>query len=203
MRTRKIKAEYRELASPRPWWPNPARRMPEGRRETISAEYDFPFLAHAPMEPSIAPSRRAAMAWRCGSVRNFRPADQGAIANHGPQMPEQVKLNTMIAGGGFGRRAQPDSAYLVEASAEIAKDAKVPVKVVWTRGMTSRAATTGQRCITARALASTRRQDRRVGNTPSSARILRRHAVPRRSKRVSMPTLVEGVSDQRPMTSPA
>ena len=46
--------------------------------------------------------------------------------------PEQVKLNTMIAGGGFGRRANPASDYVIEA-VEIARDAKVPVKTVWTR----------------------------------------------------------------------
>ena len=41
-------------------------------------------------------------------------------------------LNTMLAGGGFGRRANPASDYVVEAC-EIAKQVKVPVKVVWTR----------------------------------------------------------------------
>ena len=38
----------------------------------------------------------------------------------------------MLAGGGFGRRANPASDYIVEAC-ELARDAKVPVKVVWTR----------------------------------------------------------------------
>ena len=38
----------------------------------------------------------------------------------------------MIAGGGFGRRANPASDYIVEA-VEIAREAKVPVKTVWTR----------------------------------------------------------------------
>jgi isoquinoline 1-oxidoreductase beta subunit len=43
-----------------------------------------------------------------------------------------VKLNTLPAGGGFGRRANPASDYVVEAC-EIARGTKVPVKVVWTR----------------------------------------------------------------------
>jgi isoquinoline 1-oxidoreductase beta subunit len=130
----RIKAEYRELAkSPMTVVAKPG--TPEalkGAAKTINAEYDFPFLAHAPMEPlncTIAPRGDGVEVW-VGS--QFQTADQGAIARTMGLKPEQVKLNTMIAGGGFGRRAQPDSAYLVEA-AEIAKDAKVPVKVVWTR----------------------------------------------------------------------
>jgi isoquinoline 1-oxidoreductase beta subunit len=43
-----------------------------------------------------------------------------------------VKLNTMLAGGGFGRRANPVSDYIIEAC-EVAKAVKVPVKTVWSR----------------------------------------------------------------------
>jgi isoquinoline 1-oxidoreductase beta subunit len=62
----------------------------------------------------------------------FQTVDQGAAATVFGLKPEQVKLNTMMAGGGFGRRANPVSDYIVEAC-EIARDVKVPVKVVWTR----------------------------------------------------------------------
>lgn len=130
----KLKAEYRELAkSPMAVVAKPG--TPDALKsaaKTVSAEYDFPFLAHAPMEPlncTIAPRADGVEVW-VGS--QFQTVDQGAIAKVMGLKPEQVKLNTMIAGGGFGRRATPDAAYIVEA-AEIAKDAKVPVKVVWTR----------------------------------------------------------------------
>jgi isoquinoline 1-oxidoreductase beta subunit len=62
----------------------------------------------------------------------FQTVDQGAAAQAAGLKPEQVKINTMIAGGGFGRRANPASDYIAEA-VEIAKQAKVPVKTVWTR----------------------------------------------------------------------
>jgi isoquinoline 1-oxidoreductase beta subunit len=62
----------------------------------------------------------------------FQTVDQGAAAKALGLDPSQVKLNTMHAGGGFGRRANPVSDYIVEAC-EIAKKVKVPVKVVWTR----------------------------------------------------------------------
>ena len=58
--------------------------------------------------------------------------DQAAAAKALGLAPEKVKLNTLPAGGGFGRRANPASDYVIEAC-EIARDAKVPVKVVWTR----------------------------------------------------------------------
>jgi len=63
--------------------------------------------------------------------------DQLAIASAAGLKPEQVTLNTMLAGGGFGRRAIPTSDYLVEA-VNIAKAMKqsgidAPVKVIWSR----------------------------------------------------------------------
>jgi isoquinoline 1-oxidoreductase beta subunit len=62
----------------------------------------------------------------------FQTVDAGAAARALGIEPAKVKLNTMLAGGGFGRRANPASDYVVEAC-EIAKQVKVPVKVVWTR----------------------------------------------------------------------
>ena len=46
--------------------------------------------------------------------------------------PAQVKIHTTFLGGGFGRRANPANDFVAEA-VHIAKAAKVPVKVVWTR----------------------------------------------------------------------
>jgi isoquinoline 1-oxidoreductase beta subunit len=104
----------------------------KGVAKTIVAEYEVPYLAHAPMEPlncTVELRGGGAEIW-VGS--QFQGADQAAAAKTLGLQPAQVKLNTMLAGGGFGRRANPVSDYIVEAC-EIAKDIKVPVKVVWTR----------------------------------------------------------------------
>ncbi len=100
--------------------------------KTVTAEYEVPFLAHAPMEPlncTVSFKGGGCEIW-IGS--QLQTVDQASAAKVAGLKPEQVKLNTMIAGGGFGRRANPESDYVIEA-VEIAREAKVPVKTVWTR----------------------------------------------------------------------
>jgi len=108
-----------------------------GAAKKISAVYEFPYLAHAPMEPlnCVVDLRKDGCTVWAGS--QFQTVDQGAIAATAGLKPEQVVLNTMMAGGGFGRRAVPTSDYLVEA-VNIAKvwqaaGHKEPVKVIWSR----------------------------------------------------------------------
>ncbi|MTV40197.1 xanthine dehydrogenase family protein molybdopterin-binding subunit [Duganella radicis] len=108
-----------------------------GAAKKISAVYEFPYLAHAPMEPlnCVVDLRKDGCTVWAGS--QFQTMDQGAIAATAGLKPEQVTLNTMMAGGGFGRRAVPTSDYLVEA-VNIAKvwqaaGHKEPVKVIWSR----------------------------------------------------------------------
>jgi isoquinoline 1-oxidoreductase subunit beta len=98
----------------------------------VNAEYEFPFLAHAPMEPLNCTVKISADACEIWAGTQFQTVDQGAAAKVAGLKPTQVKINTMIAGGGFGRRANPASDYIAEA-VEIAMLAKVPVKTVWTR----------------------------------------------------------------------
>ena len=100
--------------------------------KTIVAEYEVPFLAHAPMEPlncTVEVRDGAAEIW-VGT--QFQTPDQQAAAKVLGLKPEQVTLHTMLAGGGFGRRANPVNDYVVEAC-QIAKRVKVPLKLVWTR----------------------------------------------------------------------
>ncbi len=105
----------------------------------LGGEYVFPYLAHAPMEPlnatfDIADNR--ATVW---AGTQFQTIDQSAIAKTLDLKPDQVRLITMPAGGGFGRRAVPTSDYLREG-ASIAKawrerrgEQAGPLKVMWSR----------------------------------------------------------------------
>jgi isoquinoline 1-oxidoreductase subunit beta len=100
--------------------------------KTVVAEFEMPFLAHAPMEPLNCTVSIVGDKCEIWVGSQFQTIDAGAAAQTAGIPPENVKLNTMIAGGGFGRRANPAADYIVEA-VEIAKKAGVPVKTVWTR----------------------------------------------------------------------
>jgi len=99
----------------------------------IVAEFEFPYLAHAPMEPlntTIHFAGDRAEAW-VGS--QFQTFDQIAIAQTLGLKPEQVTFHTEMTGGGFGRRAVPDS-HVQREAAEIAKQLRgKTVKLIWTR----------------------------------------------------------------------
>jgi isoquinoline 1-oxidoreductase subunit beta len=102
--------------------------------KVIDAEFVFPFLAHAPMEPLsgyLNWNDQNAVA-RFGS--QLQTGDHNAIAKILGLPVEQVSIETLMAGGSFGRRAQPDMHF----AAELAHVAKAlgpgqPVKLVWTR----------------------------------------------------------------------
>jgi isoquinoline 1-oxidoreductase beta subunit len=100
--------------------------------DKFEAAFELPFLAHAAMEPlncTVEMRGDEAEIW-VGS--QFQGVDRGAAAKALGIPEEKVTLHTMLAGGGFGRRANPASDFVVEAC-EIARRAKVPVKLVWTR----------------------------------------------------------------------
>jgi isoquinoline 1-oxidoreductase subunit beta len=103
----------------------------------IEAEFVFPYLAHAPMEPlncTVKLSAGGAELW----VGSQSPGlDGGAAARVLGLQPEQVKVHVQMAGGGFGRRFSSTSDYVVEAC-EVAKAARsaglnAPVRLLWSR----------------------------------------------------------------------
>ncbi|CAG9165012.1 Isoquinoline 1-oxidoreductase subunit beta [Cupriavidus laharis] len=114
----------------------------DGAPRKIEAEYRFPYLAHAPMEPLNCTLQPEVLGSKVQAVKvwvgsQFQTVDQAAIARALELSPDKVALNTMMAGGGFGRRAVPTSDYVVEAAnvlrAWVANGHTEPVKVIWSR----------------------------------------------------------------------
>ncbi len=105
-----------------------------GAAKRVSAEFVFPFLAHAPMEPLNCVIKYDASGAEVWDGCQFPSLVQPTVAGILGLKPEQVKINTLYAGGSFGRRANPTSDYAAEAAmAAKAIGGKWPVKLVWTR----------------------------------------------------------------------
>lgn len=100
-------------------------------KDKIEANYETPFLAHAPIEPENA----VVHVKEEGNVEIWAPV-QGPdwalrdVCGYLKIKPEQVKINVTLLGGAFGRKAYHD--FLLEAC-HISKELKKPVKVIWTR----------------------------------------------------------------------
>jgi isoquinoline 1-oxidoreductase beta subunit len=110
---------------------DPAKAL-AGAAKTITAEYEVPYLAHAMMEPLNCVVDLRADRCEIWTGTQFQTVDRMAAAATAGLKPEQVQIHTTLLGGGFGRRANPASDFIVEA-VQVAKAAKAPVKVVWTR----------------------------------------------------------------------
>jgi len=106
-------------------------RIPQTNR--IVAEYEFPYLAHAPMEPLNATVKFEGDKAEAWVPSQFQTMDQMIIAQVLGVKPDQVTFHTEFAGGGFGRRATTDS-HLPKEAALIAKRFRdTPIKLIWTR----------------------------------------------------------------------
>lgn len=131
-------AQYRELAG------KPGARKYDtdvsklaASAHKIEAEFVFPYLAHAPMEPlncTVSLVGDKAELW----VGSQMPGLDGMAASKVLGVPPQnVKVNVQMAGGGFGRRAIGTSDYVVEACgvAKAAQTAGIaaPIRTLWSR----------------------------------------------------------------------
>jgi isoquinoline 1-oxidoreductase beta subunit len=97
---------------------------------TIEAIYQQPLMAHAAMEPmncTVRLTRDRCEVWTGTQVPTRA---QAAAAQAAGLKPEQVEIHNQYLGGGFGRRLDVD---VVPQAVRIAKAARVPVKVVWSR----------------------------------------------------------------------
>jgi isoquinoline 1-oxidoreductase beta subunit len=106
--------------------------------KVVEAEYVFPLLSHAPLEPQNATAH-----FRDGRLEIWTPSQIPALAN--PALgagiaPENVTMHLVRAGGGFGRRLVSEYdievgriARLVTEERAAAGLPSVPVKLLWTR----------------------------------------------------------------------
>ncbi|QBF29886.1 xanthine dehydrogenase family protein molybdopterin-binding subunit [Thalassococcus sp. S3] len=101
--------------------------------DVIEAEFRFPFLSHAAMEPLdgvVELSEDRAEFWM-GS--QWQTSDQNEAAARFGFPPENIAINTMLTGGSFGRRTTADNHFTAELS-EIAKAAGPGAyKLIWSR----------------------------------------------------------------------
>jgi isoquinoline 1-oxidoreductase beta subunit len=103
----------------------------QAAKRIIEADYEVPYLSHAPMEP-----------WNCtvefgedGEVHIWAPVqtqdrNRNAAAAAAGVPAEKVRLHTTLLGGGFGRRLGSDG---IAAAVVTAKAVKRPVKFFWRR----------------------------------------------------------------------
>ncbi|MFN4177147.1 molybdopterin cofactor-binding domain-containing protein [Phenylobacterium sp.] len=105
-----------------------------GGTAALEAAYDFPYLAHATMEPmncvAIVKGNQARLIF--GS--QTQTLDQLNTAKIVGNLPGAIQIETLPAGGSFGRRANFQSDYVAECVHIAKKVGKGrPVKLVWTR----------------------------------------------------------------------
>jgi isoquinoline 1-oxidoreductase beta subunit len=102
--------------------------------KSFSGDYEFPYLAHAPMEPLNCTVELGPDGCEIWSGSQVQTADQVAAALATGLKPHQITIHTMFAGGSFGRRGTFNADIVTEAVA-IAKaiDGRAPVHLVWTR----------------------------------------------------------------------
>jgi isoquinoline 1-oxidoreductase subunit beta len=96
----------------------------------VSAEYELPFMAHAPMEPGNCTAHYQGTKCELWAPTQVPQDCRDSVAQAIGLDPDQVKVNVTLMGGGFGRRLEHD--YAIE-SALVSKATNGPVKVVWTR----------------------------------------------------------------------
>jgi isoquinoline 1-oxidoreductase beta subunit len=114
--------------------PADGRPTPDAAVKTIQAIYEFPFLAHAAMEPMNC------VAWlhdgilETWSAHQFTTLDHTLAAKAADLPMDKVRLHTLVAGGSFGRRANFVSDSTVAAvNIAVAIKGRAPVRLQFSR----------------------------------------------------------------------
>jgi isoquinoline 1-oxidoreductase beta subunit len=106
---------------------------PKGVR-VLETTYDFPYLAHATMEPMNCVAVVDGNKVKLIHGSQAQTLDQMAAAKIVKTLPGSVEIETLYAGGSFGRRANFQSDYVAECVTIAHKvGGGRPVKLIWTR----------------------------------------------------------------------
>lgn len=102
--------------------------------QALEVAYDFPYLAHATMEPMNCVAQVEGNKARLTFASQGPTLDQLNVAKVVANLPGAIEIETLPAGGSFGRRANFQSDFVVEC-VQIARQVggNRPVKLVWTR----------------------------------------------------------------------
>jgi len=101
----------------------------------IDATFEFPYLAHAAMEPLSCVVRLGDNTCEVWAGSQQQTLDQATAARIAGLKTEQVTIHTLLAGGSFGRHANPTADYVSEG-VEVAKATRTlnaPIRLLWTR----------------------------------------------------------------------
>jgi isoquinoline 1-oxidoreductase beta subunit len=102
----------------------------ENAEQTISAEYEMPFLAHATLEPQNCVAWAKEKGLEIWAPTQSADMAQVAAAKATDYSLSDIKINTTFLGGGFGRRINQD--FVAEAAA-ISEISQQPIKLIWSR----------------------------------------------------------------------
>jgi isoquinoline 1-oxidoreductase beta subunit len=131
-------AQYRELAKKPGTIAHQAGDIATGlagAANKLEATFEFPYLAHAAMEPLACVVRLSDDACEVWAGSQQQTLDQATAAQISGLKIEQVTIHTLLAGGSFGRHANPTADYISEG-VEVAKATralKAPIRLLWTR----------------------------------------------------------------------
>lgn len=105
-----------------------------GGGQPLEVAYDFPYLAHATMEPMNCVAQVDGNKAKLTFASQGPTLDQLNVAKVVANLPGAIEIETVPAGGSFGRRANFQSDFVVEC-VQIARKVggNRPVKLVWTR----------------------------------------------------------------------
>ncbi len=102
--------------------------------QTIEATYEFPYLSHAPMEPLNCTIEKMGDKYVLRSGTQMPSVDQGRVAEFFGVPVEQVQVENLFAGGGFGRRGNIHPDLDIEVASILkATGERYPVKLQYTR----------------------------------------------------------------------